>query len=107
MPGHIGTDIVRNSQVVHGKSGDVDKLADRFRDSAPLTAADAATMILNGVLAGHWRILVGEDAVRIDEAIRADPDAAYDHTGVGMLTLPGATSTNARPVKVNGPAAVQ
>jgi NAD(P)-dependent dehydrogenase (short-subunit alcohol dehydrogenase family) len=105
MPGHIGTDIVRNSQWVHSEAGDVEKLADRFRDSAPLTAADAATVIINGVLAGHWRILVGEDAIQIDEAVRADPDAAYDHTGVGMLTLPGAGSISARPVKVKGPGA--
>ena len=38
----------------------------------------AATIILDGVRAGDWRILVGEDAHRLDEAIRADPTEAYE-----------------------------
>ena len=33
-----------------------------FRDKAPLSAAQAATIILDGVRSGAWRILVGEDA---------------------------------------------
>jgi NAD(P)-dependent dehydrogenase (short-subunit alcohol dehydrogenase family) len=36
--------------------------AESFRDQAPMTAAQAATTILNGVREGQWRILVGEDA---------------------------------------------
>jgi NAD(P)-dependent dehydrogenase (short-subunit alcohol dehydrogenase family) len=55
----------------------------QFRDFAPLSAAQAATIILDGVRADEWRILVGDDARRIDEAVRADPFAAYD----GTLTL--------------------
>ena len=27
---------------------------------------------------GKWRILVGEDASRLDERVRADPESAYD-----------------------------
>jgi NAD(P)-dependent dehydrogenase (short-subunit alcohol dehydrogenase family) len=110
MPGHIGTDIVRNSRRVHGVSepedmteeeldevrramqrrgisadatsaDDLRKLvqamADGFRDGAPTTAAQAATIILDGVRADAWRILVGDDALRLDEAVRADPEAAY------------------------------
>jgi NAD(P)-dependent dehydrogenase (short-subunit alcohol dehydrogenase family) len=50
-----------------------------FRDSAPLSAADAATIILDGVRAGAWRILVGEDAKAIDAAVRARPEQAYDY----------------------------
>jgi hypothetical protein len=49
------------------------------RDSAPLSAADAATIILDGVRSGAWRILVGEDAKMIDERVRANPEAAYDY----------------------------
>jgi len=49
-----------------------------FRDQAPVTAAEAATIILDGVREGRWRILVGEDAVAIDAAVRADPEAAYE-----------------------------
>jgi NAD(P)-dependent dehydrogenase (short-subunit alcohol dehydrogenase family) len=50
-----------------------------FRDRAPLTAADAATIILDGVRAGSWRILVGEDAEALDAAVRARPEKAYDY----------------------------
>jgi NAD(P)-dependent dehydrogenase (short-subunit alcohol dehydrogenase family) len=110
MPGHIGTDIVRNSRRVHGGSEPEDMtddeldevrrilqrrgvsaddvtaddlrkmvqaMADGFRDGAPMTAAAAATVILDGVRAGAWRILVGDDAHRLDAAVRADPEGAY------------------------------
>jgi NAD(P)-dependent dehydrogenase (short-subunit alcohol dehydrogenase family) len=50
-----------------------------FRDKAPLSAAQAATIILDGVRAGAWRILIGEDAKMIDERVRAKPEAAYDY----------------------------
>jgi NAD(P)-dependent dehydrogenase (short-subunit alcohol dehydrogenase family) len=50
-----------------------------FRDKAPLTAAAAATIILDQVRSGAWRILVGEDATRLDAALRARPEAAYDY----------------------------
>ena len=36
-------------------------------------------MILDGVRSGAWRILIGDDARLIDEAVRANPDAAYDY----------------------------
>lgn len=109
MPGHIGTDIVNNSRLVHGAAGEVgdDELADvraamaqrgipvetmdddavrsmvqmfgdLFRDNAPMTAAEAATVILDGVRQNRWRILVGDDAHRLDEAVRANPEGAYD-----------------------------
>lgn len=50
----------------------------RFQDDAPMTAAAAATVILDGVKSGRWRILVGEDARAIDEAVRAAPETVYD-----------------------------
>jgi NAD(P)-dependent dehydrogenase (short-subunit alcohol dehydrogenase family) len=50
-----------------------------FRDKAPLSAAQAATIILDGVRSGSWRILVGKDAKMIDAAVRATPEAAYDY----------------------------
>jgi NAD(P)-dependent dehydrogenase (short-subunit alcohol dehydrogenase family) len=50
-----------------------------FRDKAPLSAAQAATIILDGVRSGAWRILVGEDAKMIDTAVRAKPEATYDY----------------------------
>jgi len=57
-----------------------------FRDKAPLSAAQGATIILDGVRSGAWRILVGEDAKMIDAKVRAKPEAAYDYAelfGVG------------------------
>ncbi|HEY1915416.1 MAG TPA: SDR family NAD(P)-dependent oxidoreductase [Streptosporangiaceae bacterium] len=50
-----------------------------FREKAPLSAAQAATVILDGVRSGAWRILVGEDASMIDAQVRANPDASYDY----------------------------
>jgi len=60
-----------------------------FRDNAPVTAEQAATIILDGVRAGKWRILVGEDAVTLDEAVRADPEAAYGEGGLNLSTITG------------------
>ncbi len=65
----------------------VKMIEEGFRNSAPLDAAGAARIILDGVKAGKWRILVGDDAHRLDEAVRADPEGAYDHRGVGISPL--------------------
>ncbi|MDO9299648.1 MAG: short-chain dehydrogenase, partial [Bradyrhizobium sp.] len=60
---------------------DVQKIAlDRaraFRDEAPTTAAQAAKIILDGVKADRWRILVGDDAHTLDERVRQTPEQAY------------------------------
>jgi len=55
------------------------RMSNDFRDKAPLSAAQAATIILDGVRSGAWRILVGQDATMIDERIRANPEAAYNY----------------------------
>lgn len=52
--------------------------ARRFREEAPMTAAAAAAVILDGVKADRWRILVGEDAHRLDQLVRQAPEDAYD-----------------------------
>jgi hypothetical protein len=52
--------------------------ARRFLDEAPMTAAQAATVILDGVKADRWRILVGEDAGKLDARVRQSPEQAYD-----------------------------
>ena len=89
MPGHIGTDIVKNSRLVLGgdmvgpaeiraameqRGFDHSQMSDEevqnisqmmeegFKTMAPTTAAQAATIILDGVRVGTWRILVGDDA---------------------------------------------
>ena len=48
-----------------------------FRDEAPTTAAQAAKIILDGVKAGQWRILVGDDARKLDQKVRQAPEEAY------------------------------
>ena len=111
MPGHVGTSIVANSRLLHGKPDFVDmsaaeleeararmarqgmptegvsaeqlkaamqQQADAFRDSAPLTPAQAATIILDGVRNEEWRILVGDDARALDQRVRERPEEAYD-----------------------------
>jgi NAD(P)-dependent dehydrogenase (short-subunit alcohol dehydrogenase family) len=126
MPGHVGTDIVRNSFLAHGRDPEqltddqlnemipndaqaglisagllpenpsaedkrqwLIQMASDFRDKAPLTAAQAAADILDGVRAGAWRILVGQDATMIDERIRANPLAAYDYAELFKGLTPG------------------
>ncbi len=117
MPGHVGTDIVRNSLRARGlpdpedmSDAQVEEVIPRdiraaligagmlpqgasaddlrqmlvranadFRDKAPLSAAAAATIILDGVRSGAWRILVGDDARKLDAAVRANPEGAYDY----------------------------
>jgi len=49
-----------------------------FREEAPTTAAAAAKIILDGVKEGRWRILVGDDAHRLDQRVRQNPEHAYD-----------------------------
>ena len=106
MPGHIGTDIPTNSRkILKGSETAIDisaarrafavrgvdvandsddqirarvaELEKRFREDAPTTAAEAATIILDGVRAEKWRILVGKDAQYLDERVRAAPEEAY------------------------------
>jgi NAD(P)-dependent dehydrogenase (short-subunit alcohol dehydrogenase family) len=64
-----------------------------FRDKAPVSAAQAATVILDGVRSGAWRILVGEDAKKIDAAVRAKPEAAYDAEMFSTLAQEPPTGT--------------
>ncbi|MFZ9483805.1 MAG: SDR family NAD(P)-dependent oxidoreductase [Ilumatobacteraceae bacterium] len=56
-----------------------------FRDNAPMTAAEAATVILDGVRAEKWRILVGDDAHRLDAMVRQIPEEAYEPSFIDKL----------------------
>ena len=109
MPGHIGTDIALNTRQVLGtdlvraradlahQGVDAEALSDSeveevlraggeaFRDNAPTSAAEAVEVMLAGVRSGRWRILVGDDARRLDEAVRADPEAAYRPEWPGLF----------------------
>jgi NAD(P)-dependent dehydrogenase (short-subunit alcohol dehydrogenase family) len=57
----------------------------RFLEEAPTSAGEAATIILDGVRAERWRILVGDDAQRMDQLVRNDPEAAYPPEFFGVL----------------------
>ncbi|MBW2384105.1 MAG: SDR family NAD(P)-dependent oxidoreductase [Deltaproteobacteria bacterium] len=52
--------------------------ADAFVTEAPMTADEAAKVILDGVRAERWRILVGEDALTLDRLVREAPEEAYE-----------------------------
>lgn len=114
MPGHIGTAIARHSTEFHGgvdvaavrkylaeRGVSPDAFTDEqvvemvearntaFETQAPTSANQAAVIILDAVLEGRWRILVGDDAVLIDEMVRADPEAAYTEEFLGRLITAG------------------
>ena len=84
MPGHIGTSIVENS-LLHGvdeipeEMVEMMEIASReFEENAPVSAAEAATVILDAVRDERWRVLIGDDAHALDAAVRAAPEQAYD-----------------------------
>jgi hypothetical protein len=60
-------------------------IAEQFRDEAPMTAAAAADVILQGVRDNKWRILVGDDAAILDRLVRADPEDAYSEAFMERL----------------------
>ena len=54
----------------------------RLKDQVPdqgFTPAQAVAIILDGVLSGAWRILVGEEARMLDEQVRASPEAPFNY----------------------------
>ena len=106
IPGRIGTDISGNSRkLLRGSEAAIDisamrkmfaaqgidvtgysddqirarvaEMEKRIREGAPTTAAEAAAIILDGVKAEKWRILVGKDAEFLDDRVRAAPEEAY------------------------------
>ncbi|HXZ84469.1 MAG TPA: SDR family NAD(P)-dependent oxidoreductase [Myxococcota bacterium] len=66
--GGATNDQIRQALVMIGES---------FRDAAPMTAAEAAAVILDGVREERWRILVGKDAHVLDRLVRESPEDAY------------------------------
>ena len=105
MPGHIGTSIAINSRrIMQGDAPEdlaaarerfkslgmmedatddqlrqmIAQIGVRFRDDAPTTAEAAAAIILDGVREERWRILVGDDAHRLDQLVREAPEDAYN-----------------------------
>ena len=52
------------------------------------TAAQAATIILDGVRSGAWRILVGEEAKMLDDQVRANPEAPFNYENYAEMYGP-------------------
>ena len=108
MPGHIGTGIVENSWRILANDGSepttgdapgqdpenlVQQTAEAFRASAPVSASEAATVILDAVHNDAWRILVGDDARALDDAVRSDPLAVYGRDGLEVSSLGAGPAT--------------
>jgi hypothetical protein len=88
IPRDVRAELIRGGVLAEGAStGELRQMLVRinadFRDKAPLSAAQAATAILDGVRSGAWRILVGEDAKTLDALVRANPESAYDYAKLG------------------------
>ncbi len=83
-------DLLATRQRLAGMNIDVSKMSDAeiqkaaddrarsFLEEAPTSAAQAAKIILDGVKAGKWRILVGDDAQKLDVRVRQTPEQAYE-----------------------------
>ena len=67
--------------------GMIATMGQMFKDNAPVSAAQAATVILDGVRNDEWRILIGDDARALDEAVRANPVGIYGDQAVNLGTL--------------------
>ncbi len=101
-PKHVSDEFIAQTRDAYAKRGvdisgasdeDIRNIValqvDAFEHAAPTSAAAAATIILDGVRAGEWRILVGADAHALDTAIRANPTQAYDPDFTDQLTTAG------------------
>ena len=79
----VKENMIKLGAPVHNQSLDqirdiIKERANSFKEDAPMTAAEAATVILDGVKENKWRILVGEDAKALDKWVRESPEDAYN-----------------------------
>ena len=65
------------------------EMARQFEANAPTSAAEAATIILNGVREERWRILIGADAECMDTLVREAPEQAYEQSFIDNLRAAG------------------
>ena len=98
IPADAQDRLIRAGALPQGASADdlrqfLMRAGNDFRDKAPVSAAQAATVILDALRTGTWRILIGEDAKMIDAAVRAKPEAAYDYAELfkGRVPAPAAS----------------
>ena len=79
----VKENMIKLGAPVHNQSLDqireiIKERANSFKEDAPMTAGEAATVILDGVKENKWRILVGEDAKALDKWVRESPEDAYN-----------------------------
>jgi NAD(P)-dependent dehydrogenase (short-subunit alcohol dehydrogenase family) len=92
IPDETRAGLVAAGLLAEGFSADdfrraIPRLKDEVRDKG-FTAAQAATIILDGVRSGAWRILVGEEAKMLDEHVRANPEAPFDYENYAQMYGP-------------------
>jgi NAD(P)-dependent dehydrogenase (short-subunit alcohol dehydrogenase family) len=66
----------------------IPRLKAEFIQDKGFTAAQAATIILDGVRSGAWRILVGEEAKMLDAAVRANPETPFNYENYAEMYGP-------------------
>ncbi|MGX7824307.1 SDR family NAD(P)-dependent oxidoreductase [Actinokineospora sp. 24-640] len=72
MPGHVRTGMPSPPRTWRRALGSL------FASYRPVTSTAAASKIIDAVRDGDWRVVIGQDAVAVDERVRADPWTAYD-----------------------------
>lgn len=72
IPGHVQTGMPAPPKSWRHTLGDL------ISDYTPVTAKKAAEMTLDAVSNGDWRVVIGEDAHRIDQYVRANASSVYD-----------------------------
>jgi len=72
----VPVDGLTDEMLLQGMLGMMEKM----EKGAPVSAAEAATVMLDGVRDERWRILVGDDAREIDELVRQHPEEAYERS---------------------------
>jgi len=92
IPGEVRAVLVEMGLLVEGFSAEdvrraIPRLKDFGRDKG-FTAPQAATIILDGVRSGAWRILVGDEATMLDEQVRANPEAPFDYENYAKMYGP-------------------
>lgn len=81
----LPTDVMTDLQIQQM----ITEMARQFETNAPTSAAQAATIILNGVREEKWRILIGADAECMDRLIRSGPEEAYEQGFIDKLRAEG------------------
>jgi NAD(P)-dependent dehydrogenase (short-subunit alcohol dehydrogenase family) len=65
------------------------RFSEVFEQAAPMSPAEAAKVILDGVREERWRILVGADAEAVDRMVRSTPEEAYEPSFLAALAREG------------------